>query len=79
MAQAEEQYVLVPEVMPRPSTLAPHVEHAGAAWTTAQPNEQNTDSRPRYLSPTGCGPSSPPQHEHRSIADLLRSKRRQGR
>ena len=44
---------------PRPSTFAPHAQHAGAACTTAQPNEQNTDSRPRYRRPTGWGPRLP--------------------
>jgi hypothetical protein len=42
-----------PPDIPRPSTFAPQAQHAGAACTTAHPNEQNTDSRPLYRRPTG--------------------------
>jgi hypothetical protein len=42
-----------PPDIPRPSTLAPQAQHAGAACTTAHPKEQNTDSRPLYRKPTG--------------------------
>jgi hypothetical protein len=52
-AHVDEQKLRPPFWRPRPSTFAPHAQHAGAAWTTAQPKEQKTDSRPRYLSPTG--------------------------
>jgi hypothetical protein len=52
-AHEAPQYVRPPSCAPRPSTFAPHAKHAGAACTTAQPNEQNSLSRPRYLSPTG--------------------------
>ena len=44
---AGEQKSRVPFRRPRPSTFAPHLEQAGAAWRTAHPNEQKTDRRPR--------------------------------
>jgi hypothetical protein len=74
-AQDAEQYVRALLETPRPSIFAPHAQHAGAACTTAQPNEQKTDSRPRYRRPTGWGPNSPPQHEQRSMVNLARPRR----